>query len=157
MAELPDAAQQTPNGTLHFLGGHRLWYAPEVLETTYWPDDERLTVEQTSNGASFTGRPDGQGIVKRMAITVSADQPQIKVSHALTNSGSAAVRLAPWALSMTRPGGVAILPQPRDRPGHADRNGQRHKQEHWHDRSHNVRGTMWSMHRRRLHRGYERR
>src|ERR671935_2525211 len=52
-AELPNAVLETPEGGFHLLGGHRLWHAPEVLNRTYWPDDDPVEVVETEAGASF--------------------------------------------------------------------------------------------------------
>jgi hypothetical protein len=114
-AELPNAVLDNPDGPYHLLGGHRLWYAPEVLNRTYWPDNEPLTVDERADGAAFTAPPDGAGIVKQIAVAVAPDQPEVRVTHTLRNVGRWAVELAPWAISMCRPGGVALLPQPGER------------------------------------------
>jgi hypothetical protein len=37
------------------------------------------------------------------------------VTHTLRNDGRWSVELAPWAISMCRTGGMALLPQPRER------------------------------------------
>src|SRR5205823_645064 len=50
MAELPDAVLETPEGVFHLLGGHRLWYAPEVLGRTYWPDSSAVQTRE-ENGS----------------------------------------------------------------------------------------------------------
>jgi hypothetical protein len=113
LAELPDAVLSSPNGPFNLLGGHRLWYAPEVIESTYWPDTQPVTVVRTHNGASFTQQPDGIGIVKTITLELSPDSPQVTVAHTLLNTGSEPRDLAPWALSMCRLGGVALLPQPQ--------------------------------------------
>ena len=118
LAELPGASMPTPNGTYFFVGGHRLWYAPEALRTTYWPDNDPLAVEVIGdNSASFTAPPDGTGIVKALLVEMSPDRPEVIVTHTLRNDGREPVHLAPWAISMCRTGGVALLPQPQ---GHAD-------------------------------------
>ena len=115
-AELPDAAVPTPNGTFYFLGGHRLWRAPEALDTTYWPDNEPLLVEVASDSsASFIAPPDGRGIAKSMTVEIAPDGPEATITHTIGNFGQASVRLAPWAISMCRVGGVALLPQPQER------------------------------------------
>jgi hypothetical protein len=119
-AELPDAAAETPDGPYHFLGGHRLWYAPEVLNRTYGPDTEPLVVRDGDDGTTFTAPADPSGIVKQMTVAVAADRPEITVVHTLSNTGRWGVQLAPWAISMCRPGGVALLPQPQ---GPADPDG----------------------------------
>jgi hypothetical protein len=113
LAELPDAVLPSPNGPLNLLGGHRLWYAPEVVETTYRPDAQPVTVTQTPDGAAFTQPDDGTGIAKTIAIALSPDSPQATVAHTLVNTGSEPRDLTPWALSMCKLGGVALLPQPQ--------------------------------------------
>lgn len=113
-AELPDMTRETPEGPYHFLGGHRLWYAPEVLTRTFWPDDAPPAVADVPGGARFTAPPDGAGIVKELTITLDGDEPRALVRHTLRNAGRWPVELAPWALSMCRPGGVVLLPQPRE-------------------------------------------
>ena len=110
---LPDAVADTPAGQYSFLGGHRLWYAPERLETTYWPDNDPVEVTDIPGGSRFTALPDGPGIAKELSITLSPDGPEVRVHHTLRNSGTDTIVLAPWAISMCRPGGVALLPQPQ--------------------------------------------
>jgi len=114
-AELPGAAMDTPNGTLHFLGGHRLWYAPELLDRTYWPDNAPVKVTEIAEGVAFTAPADGVGIVKTIALQVAARDPEVRVTHTLRNTGQETVPLAPWAISMCRTGGVALLPQPQEK------------------------------------------
>ncbi len=112
-AELPDAAVETPAGPYYFLGGHRLWYAPESLDTTYWPDNHPLEVTHTGDEATFTTQADNAGIVKQITIHLSPDAPQVRLTHTLSNAGPASIHLALWAITMCRPGGVALLPQPQ--------------------------------------------
>src|SRR3954447_13488789 len=68
--EVPDITDETPGGTYHFLGGHRLWYAPEIHDRTYWPDNDPLEVTPIENGVTLMAPPDGPGIVKGMTITL---------------------------------------------------------------------------------------
>lgn len=111
-AELPDVVIGTPP-SYSLLGGHRLWYAPEMMETTYLPDDRPLEVEQSGASAMFTAPDDGAGIVKRITVEVLEGLPEVRVAHSLTNVGSAPMKLAPWGISICKIGGVAILPQPK--------------------------------------------
>jgi hypothetical protein len=113
-AEVPEAVLATPAGPFHLLGGHRLWYAPEVLDRTYWPDNDPVTVAEIAGGAAFTTPVDGAGIVKQITVAVAPERPEVTVTHILRNSGRWAVQLAPWAISMCRTGGVALLPQPQE-------------------------------------------
>lgn len=105
-----------------FLGGHRLWAAPESFALTYQPDDAPLAVAERPElaGIAFRAPADGQGLVKELVVSVAPDRPQVTMTHVLTNAGLVPLRLAPWALSMLRLGGVMILPQPQ---GPADPDG----------------------------------
>jgi hypothetical protein len=51
------------------------------------------------------------GIRKAMEITLAPDKAALTIRHRLENHGSWSVELAPWALTMMRLGGLAILPQ----------------------------------------------
>ena len=42
-AELPEISVPTPSGNFHYLGGHRLWHAPESMPKSYIPDDNTLS------------------------------------------------------------------------------------------------------------------
>ena len=97
-------------GRYRFLGGHRLWRAPEVPAATYVPDDGAVVVEAGSRHLSVTGRPDPDGLVKKIVLTQAGDDTV--VDHVLRNAGDATLRLAPWAITQLMPGGTAILPQP---------------------------------------------
>ena len=60
LVETPEFLLPSPNGPLGLLGGHRLWYAPELPERTYWPDDRPVTVEEVAGGARFIAAIDGR-------------------------------------------------------------------------------------------------
>lgn len=111
LAETPEVELEGPHGPVRLLGGHRLWYGPEIVERTYWPDDKPVQVEELPDGARFTPPPDAFGIVKEMTVTIDAES-RVTVGHTLRNEGGTALELAPWALTMVPLGGVALLPQP---------------------------------------------
>ena len=93
-------------------GGHRLWHAPESMPRTYCPDNEPVTVVREDNTVRMTQPVEVMtGIVKRVDVTLCTDGPQVRVDHWLTNDGLWTVQLAPWALTLLRPGGVAVVPQ----------------------------------------------
>jgi len=112
LAETPEVELDGPHGPVRLLGGHRLWYGPEIVERTYWPDDQPVRVGELSAGARLVAPPDAFGIVKEMTLTLDADEARVTVGHTLRNGGDAAIELAPWALTMVPLGGVALLPQP---------------------------------------------
>jgi hypothetical protein len=113
LAELPDQSFETPRaGTYHFYGGHRLWLGPEDTDRTYMPDDTPLHLALEDAAVTFTQPADPfYGIEKSLRITLAPDAARVTIDHTLTNRGSAPVTGAPWAITMLKPGGTAILPQ----------------------------------------------
>jgi hypothetical protein len=111
LAELPDFSVDTALGPYHFRGGHRLWCSPERMPDTYLPDDDGLLVEKLDDVVRLT-QPSQAGIAKSMEIRLFSDRAAASITHTLSNTGSASVRLAPWAITMFRLGGTVILPQP---------------------------------------------
>lgn len=113
LAELPSAVVKTPLGNFRFLGGHRLWHAPEAHPRTYEPDDSGLTFEEIESGVLLHGRQElSTGIQKSMHIALKPDAPALTIRHTLTNHSAWPVELAAWAITQFPLGGVAILPQP---------------------------------------------
>ena len=111
-AETPGATLKSPRGEYHIHGGHRLWRAPEFPSRTYIPDDAGLTVKDVRNGIKLMGAEEpGTALRKTITIQGSSSQPFLIVKHKIENLGGSSVRLAPWAITMMRPNGTAILPQ----------------------------------------------
>lgn len=112
-ATLPDAGIEVPGGgRFHFLGGHRLWRAPEVPEVTYQPDDHGTVITESVDSVELTGAADGDGIVKSISLT-QRDKVTV-VDHVMRNEGWSPVRSAPWAITQFAPGGVGAIPLPTD-------------------------------------------
>lgn len=110
-ASLPGEVIDQPGGEdFSFVGGHRLWRAPEVPRVTYGSDSYPVAIDRLDHGVRLTGGPDGEGVAKtislrqRGAVTV--------VDHTLLNAGNAPIQCAAWAITQLTPGGVAVLPQP---------------------------------------------
>jgi hypothetical protein len=111
LASVPEISIPTPYGDYHYIGGHRLWYAPEAMPGSYVPDDDGLTVTELLDGILLQGKPEiGTGIRKSIAIRLDPNQPQVSLTHTLANEGLGDVELAPWAITMFRLGGIAVLP-----------------------------------------------
>lgn len=111
-AEAPDAVTRTALGEYHYLGGHRLWVAPESPTRTYIPDDNGLTTKKLPHGIKLMGgiEPDSH-LQKTLSIQLSPTRPFVMIKHKIQNCGHDPVRLAPWAITMLRPKSTAILPQ----------------------------------------------
>jgi len=119
LAELPSLGLDTEYGRFEFLGGHRLWHAPEAMPRTYAPD-QPVAVEELELGLRLAASPEpGTGIAKSMEIQLLPERAALTLQHTLQNHGVWPVELAPWAITMLRLGGVAILPQP-DEPTDPD-------------------------------------
>ncbi len=75
------------------------------------PDDEGLSVSALPDGLMLDGKTERfTGIHKRMEVVLDPAQPRAALTHTLINEGPSEVELAPWALTMFRLGGTAILP-----------------------------------------------
>lgn len=110
-AEVPEISVPTPYGAYHYLGGHRLWHAPESMPGSYIPDGEGLGLSELPDGLILDGKPEPViGIKKRIEVRLDPSRPRVTLAHILLNEGTSEVEIAPWALTMLRLGGTAILP-----------------------------------------------
>ena len=127
LADISDSPPlPTPYGDFHFLGGHRLWHAPEAMPRTYIPDTA-ITITDVPNGVILeTQTEPGTGIRKSIQIHLTPDKPSMTLTHTLINDGLWAVELAPWAITQFRLGGTVILPMP---VGNADSAGLLHNRQ----------------------------
>jgi hypothetical protein len=117
----------TPYGDFHFLGGHRLWHAPEAMPRTYIPDTDDMAITDLPDGVILeTQTEPGTGIRKRIEIRLAANKPSATLTHTLINDGLWPVELAPWAITQLRLGGTVILPMP---VGNADPAGLLHNRQ----------------------------
>lgn len=108
----PEQAGLTGGDEWHLFGGHRLWHAPEQKPRTYQPDNLPVDCDPRPDGARLVQPVEPlTGIEKALEIRLQ-EGTHVIVSHSLTNLGVWPVRLAPWALTVMAPGGVAILPEP---------------------------------------------
>lgn len=110
LAELPDIEWVTPNGDYHIRGGHRLWVAPEIVERTYAPDNNGLTIENVPQGVRLIQPTDVTGIRKSIEIQLHDDAPRVTLIHRLQNESEKTIDCAPWAITMLPLGGTAIMP-----------------------------------------------
>ena len=93
-------------------GGHRLWAAPETPSSKAL---DNVSVEVAAEGLGLAIRlalrqraePES-GLEKEIEIQLAHAGTAVTVLHRITNRNSRAVRLAPWGLSVMRPGGIAV-------------------------------------------------
>lgn len=109
MAVVRGATLEGPRGEpFRLRGGHRLWAAPEVPAITYEPDDRACEATPVNGGVRVAAPVDGAGLVKVLEIHAAEDG--WIVEHELRNASARPRRLAPWAITQLRPGGLAELP-----------------------------------------------
>ncbi len=99
-------------------GGHRLWVAPEVMPDTYYPDGQRVDFQIQGNQLLLTPPPQKENQLQlQMEITMAEEAPEIKINHQVKNLGTVEKILAPWAVTVLRPGGLEIIPMPEVKQG----------------------------------------
>jgi hypothetical protein len=101
----------------HIYGGHRLWYAPEHPERSYFPDNRPVAVDTPAQGVRVRQDVEAcSGLEKIVAVDLDPQGSYVTVTHTIGNCGSRSIELAPWALSAMAQGGVAVFPNPPFRP-----------------------------------------
>ncbi|HEY8646034.1 MAG TPA: hypothetical protein VIL77_09180 [Gaiellaceae bacterium] len=115
-AETPDAEWDTVHGRPYrLLGGHRLWSSPECPLDEQVPDDAPVGVRLLDDGVELTGDTlTRDGLTPRIELRLAMAGPRVRVLHVLENHTDQEVRVAAWALTQVRPGGVAVLPLQTD-------------------------------------------
>jgi hypothetical protein len=94
-------------------GGHRLWHAPEGNPRTYCPDNGPVQIEEHPGFVRLIQPTEKTtGIQKEIDVHLAPDRAHARLVHRLRNHNLWAVELAPWALSVTAPGGKVIIPLP---------------------------------------------
>jgi hypothetical protein len=103
---------KTGGDAFRLYGGHRLWAAPEDRVRTYAPDNGPVAVFEGEEGIAFRAPVEAvSGLQKTLTVALD-DGPAARISHTITNHNPDAVTVAPWALTVMRLGGIAILPLP---------------------------------------------
>ncbi|MCL2741554.1 MAG: hypothetical protein FWE70_05520, partial [Oscillospiraceae bacterium] len=94
-------------------GGHRLWHSPEAMPRTYMGDNAPVKCRALKNGVRLTqDTEDWTHIKKEIKLTMAEGDASVTVVHTLTNEGAWDVDLSSWAISVMRPGGIEVIPQP---------------------------------------------
>jgi len=116
-AEVPTLTTNTPHGDFRYLGGHRLWHAPEAMPRTYIPDNNGCTYQRIDNGVCLTGKiEEMSGIQKKVNIQIDPTTNSVSLEHILVNHNAWDVKLAPWAITMFKLGGKVVIPTRESAP-----------------------------------------
>lgn len=114
--EHPGQAGTTGGDAWKTYGGHRFWCSPEDKETTYAADNFPVEVQSYPDRARFIAPVELTGVQKVIEVSISEERDRAVITHLLINRGSTSIKLAPWALSVMRAGGVAMVPHNLDYP-----------------------------------------
>lgn len=95
-------------------GGHRLWLGPEAVPFTYFPDNRPVACEVLGEGLVRVTAPPEEttGFQKEIDVALDEAAPRVTLVHRVYNREARPQLVAPWALSVMAPGGLAIVPQP---------------------------------------------
>jgi hypothetical protein len=93
-------------------GGHRLWVAPETPVSKSL-DNGPIEVKKAaccdSLGLAIRQPVESEsGLEKELEIRLAPKGTGVTILHRVTNRNQAAVRLAPWGITVMRPGGIAV-------------------------------------------------
>lgn len=116
--ELADQWGQRGGGKFRLYGGHRLWIAPESQRTMY-PDNSPVEVVQFDDSIRFVAPVEkhaNEVLQRAIEIELGSTGSRVKITHTISNVGEHASRLAPWAISVMKPGGRAMMPLPARAP-----------------------------------------
>lgn len=111
--EMPAQLGQSGEKEWMIRGGHRFWTAPEG-EHSYDADNTPVAWKKLGERAVEIVQPESKtfGFQKTLRVEMLEDEV-VRVTHLLKNTGSKALAVSPWALSVMAPGGVALIPQPK--------------------------------------------
>jgi len=113
-ADLPDLGVEHPSGTtFRFRGGHRLWVAPEVPQSTYLPDDDPVAVDREPGAITLAAPAGVDGIQKTIRVELLGGGRAV-VDHRVENTGRRAADVAAWAITQFPADGTAVLPLPTE-------------------------------------------
>jgi hypothetical protein len=113
LGECPEASVETELGEWKPWGGHRLWAAPEASPRSYAPDNAPVEFEFEGERAVRLAAPPeaATGLRKELFIELDAEGSGVSLRHRITNRGLWEIEAAPWALTIMRGGGEALIPQ----------------------------------------------
>ncbi len=109
----PDQLGKSGEPKFQVRGGHRIWVAPED-DRTYAPDNGpvKFTFKEPSILEVETPASPPWNVRKSMAISLAVESSAVLIQHRVTNEGREPIGIASWGLTILKPGGLEIIPQP---------------------------------------------
>ena len=107
--EYPESLGKSGETTWQLRGGHRIWAGPEDAVYTYGLDNGPVKVEIKGDVLVATQPVEpNTGLEKQITVKLAPTGSRVEVLHRIKNTNVWPIDLAPWALTMMTPGGVAI-------------------------------------------------
>ena len=107
--EYPESLGKSGETTWQLRGGHRIWAGPEDAVYTYGLDNGPVKVEIKGDVLVATQPVEpNTGLEKQITVKLASTGSRVEVLHRIKNTNVWPIDLAPWALTMMTPGGVAI-------------------------------------------------
>lgn len=91
LAAVPQLTADTPYGEFRFVGGHRLWIAPEHMPRTYSPDTAVQAVRSPVGIILTQALSIETGISKSMQVKLHPGKPEVRITHTITNAGAQSI------------------------------------------------------------------
>lgn len=110
LGEYPELKTETEWGTWKPWGGHRLWVAPEAMPQSYAPDNAPVEAEAGEFSVCLSQAVDRSGIKKELSVRMQPDASTVELAHRLINQTDSSMRISPWAITIMREGGAAVMP-----------------------------------------------
>ncbi|MEM9950499.1 MAG: hypothetical protein AAF846_02770 [Chloroflexota bacterium] len=108
---VPEDLGQIGGDEWRMYGGHRLWHAPEMKPRTYQADNDPVDYFDLDNIHYFVPPIEtATGIQKQISLFFKDDT--LVIDHTFTNNGMWSIDIAPWAITVMRSGGLAVMPLP---------------------------------------------
>lgn len=94
-------------------GGHRLWIAPEDEVLTYHSDNHPVDfqVNESTGEIVIDSQQTRSGAITK-SLGVNLSDATVVIRHTARNDGDEPIQIATWGLSVMKPGGVEVIPQP---------------------------------------------
>ena len=92
-------------------GGHRLWTAPEVVERTCEPDNDRLTIKENAHSIDLIGHAGPSGLRRSIEVGFVPGSDCFRLVHRVLNQSNQDWQIAPWAITVMALGGECLFLQ----------------------------------------------
>ena len=96
-------------------GGHRIWFSPESMPESYYPDNGRVKWEKQGEDYIFTPKPQTEnGVAYTMIVRLAPKGCDVDVTMQVKNIGKTPKTYGVWSISVMNKSGLCALPLPTE-------------------------------------------